>query len=241
MEIRRFFVDKGTYNKGDEIVLTGDEFLHMTKVLRYKVGFKAIVLANDGVERLCTVESIDRDCARLRVEECTPVDRKHVRLTLYAAILKNSKLDLVIQKSVELGVDRIIPFVSANCAEDKFSAQRANRIALEAAKQCGSVYLSEVCDPVSFKEVVEAAPLYDAMYFANEREREQGLLHAVKKQENVALVVGPEGGFEPAEADALVLSGAKSISLGRRILRAETASVVGVALLLGGMGELDYD
>lgn len=219
--------------------MTGDEFLHMTKVLRYKEGFKAIILANDGIERLCTVDKIFKDSATLRVDSEKSVDKKGISLTLFAGNLKNGKLDLVIQKAVELGVDRVVPFISANCADDKFSLERAKRIALEAAKQCGSAYLSEVEDIISFDEVARRLSGFDCALFAYECERKTGVSAAHGK--NIALIVGPEGGFTADEASLAVSSGAIAISLGRRILRAETASIVASALVLDRMGELDND
>ena len=142
MEIRRFFASKNDIS-GDAVTVSGDEFLHLTKVLRYKVGYKATVCANDGIERTCTIVEIGKDYAKLHVDESRVADTKNVNITLYAGLLKNNKLDFVVQKAVELGVDRVVPFTSQNCAETKFSRDRANKIALEAAKQCGSVYLSE--------------------------------------------------------------------------------------------------
>ncbi|MDE6059882.1 MAG: 16S rRNA (uracil(1498)-N(3))-methyltransferase [Clostridia bacterium] len=117
MEIRRFFVSPSDI-QGSTVTLSGDEFAHMTRVLRYKVGYSAVVCANDGIEHLCTVKSICKDFAELSIESSQIADVKGVSLTLYAGLLKNNKLDFAIQKAVELGVDRIVPFTSANCAEN---------------------------------------------------------------------------------------------------------------------------
>lgn len=239
MEIRRFFVTHDDID-GDVVTLTGDEFCHMTKVLRYKAGFKAVILANDGKERLCTVKAIYKDRATLLVDEERTVDKKGASVTLFAGILKNNKLDFAIQKAVELGVDRIAPFVSANCAENKFSLERARKIALEAAKQCGSAYLSRIDDVVSFDDMLSTFGDYDNVIFAYEGERD-GKLSQYLYGKNIALVVGPEGGFTREEVDSAAARGAHIVTLGRRILRAETASIVLSALLLDGIGELSYD
>lgn len=98
MEIRRFFVNPQDICANGEIVVSGDEFAHMTKVLRYKVGYKAIVCANDGIERLCTIKQIDKDSAVLTCDEQNLQDKKHVHITLYAGLLKNNKLDFAVQK-----------------------------------------------------------------------------------------------------------------------------------------------
>lgn len=240
MELRRFFVTPEDV-RGDTVTVTGGEFVHMTRVLRMKPGYKAVVCADDGKERLCTVKEIGSGYALLSQDEVRDADRKKVSLTLFTGLLKNSKLDFVVQKAVELGVDKIVPFVSAYTAEKKFNAERANKIALEAAKQCGSVWLSRVEEPVTFDEVTAEFGKFDTVLFAYESDR----LHSLKNTEirgtSLALVVGSEGGFRPDEAARAVACGAKAITLGRRILRAETAGIVGAALVLDAAGELDYD
>jgi 16S rRNA (uracil1498-N3)-methyltransferase len=240
MEIRRFFVSPSDIN-GKTVILSGDEFYHMTKVLRYKEGYKAVILANDGIERLATVDSIGKDSATLTIERETVVDKKHANVTLFCGLLKNNKLDFVVQKGVELGVDVIVPFVSHNSVETKFNLDRARKIALESAKQCGSVYLSEVKDLVDFDEVVDTFKDFDRVVFAYENEKEHTVREAVAGAKRVALVVGPEGGFSGLECQKALENGANIVTLGRRILRAETASIVTLALALEHLGELDYE
>ena len=238
MEIRRFFVSQSDI-ADNTVTVRGDEFLHMTRVLRYKVGYKAVVCANDGVEHMCTVSEIGRDYATLDICESRVADTKNVNVTLYAGLLKNNKLDFAIQKAVELGVDTVIPFTSANCAEYKFSADRANKIALEAAKQCGSAYLSEVKELATLDSVIDDLNNYDCVLFAYEGEKNNKISDALSMGKRIALIVGPEGGFQTEEAERIINSGAKSITLGKRILRAETASIIFCALVLNGLGELD--
>lgn len=240
MEIRRFFVTNSDIS-GNLVTLCGDEFLHMTKVLRYKVGYKAVILANDGVERLCTVSEISKDYATLTIDEEKVVDGKKSKLTLCAGLLKNNKLDFVVQKGVELGVDEIIPFSSANTAENKFNRERAEKIALESAKQCGSVYLSKIGELKTFDEVVESFTDFDEVVFAYEYEKNVRLRDIGLHAGNILLVVGAEGGFTSEEVEKATANGAKIITLGKRILRAETASIVLSALTLDNLGELDYD
>lgn len=241
MEIRRFFVSPHNVGANGRIVVDGDEFLHMTKVLRYKVGYKAVVCANDGTERLCTIDEIGKDSAILSVDEQRFVDRKRVHITLFAGLLKNNKLDFAIQKAVELGVDKIRPFLSHNTAETKFSQERANKIALEAAKQCGSAYLTEVEPLCDFGEVLAECKNFDTVLFAYEYEKKNRIKDCDLKGKNIALIVGAEGGFTEDEAQSAKDVGAFIVTLGRRILRAETASIVSCALLLDTLGELDYD
>ncbi len=240
MEIRRFFTSLSNIN-GNIVTLDGDEFLHMSKVLRYKVGFKAIVCANDGIERLCTIESIDRDFATLRIEEERVQDKKNCKVVLYAGLLKNNKLDFAIQKAVELGVDEIVPFTSQNTAENKFSLDRANKICLESAKQCGSAYLTVVRPLTDFNDMIKEFSDYDNVLFAYEDEKKHRIKDCRLDGKNIAIVVGAEGGFSPEEAECAKSNNAEIVTLGRRILRAETASIVACTLLLDTLGELDYE
>lgn len=240
MEIRRFFV-KPSNICGSRIIISGDELLHMTKVLRYKVGYKAIVCANDGIERLCTIDKIERDSAILTIDEERVQDTKKCHVTLFAGLLKNNKLDFAIQKAVELGVDEVYPFTSQNCAESRFSCERSNKIALESAKQCGSAYLTEVGELISFEDVLHKIGNYDKVLFAYENERKKRIRDSVGEQKRIALIVGPEGGFTQEETQGAIAQGAELVTLGKRILRAETASIVACTLLLDCLGELDYE
>lgn len=240
MEIRRFFVERSDI-ASDKITLGGDEFLHMTKVLRYKVGYKAIVCANDGIERLCTIEKIERDFAILNIDEERVQDKKNCRVTLFAGLLKNNKLDFAIQKAVELGVDEVYPFVSQNSAETKFSCDRANKIALESAKQCGSAYLTKVGELTTLNEILDNLHGFDKVLFAYEDERKNRIKDSAIGAKNIALIVGPEGGFTPEETAYALQKGAQIVTLGKRILRAETASIIACTLLLDCLGELDYE
>lgn len=242
MEPRRFFVRPEAVSADGLIAVSGTEAEHMIRVLRMKEGYKAVILTGDGCERLSTVVRVTRGEVLLREESVTRADRRSVSLTLFAGNLKNGNLDLVVRKAVELGVDRIVPFVSARTDEKKFNRERAERIALEAAKQCGALFLSEVEEQISFKEVLDRVKNYDKTWFCYEIETRSPLAKIAREEgRSFALIVGSEGGFTDEEAAAAVAAGAKSVTLGRRILRAETADIVASAFALGALGELDHD
>jgi len=240
MEIRRFFADINCFD-GEFVTISGSEFNHMTKVLRYKVGYKAIVCFNDGIEHLCDIVSIDKDKALLKVIESKTIDNKKCSISLFAGLLKNNKLDFAIQKCVELGIDEITPFTSSYSDETKFNSERANTICVESAKQCGSVYLTKVKELLSFDNMVEILKNFDTVIVAYEYEFKNKISSVKFNGKNVALIIGPEGGFKENEINALKSIGANVVTLGKRILRAETASIVLSTLTLDNLGELDYD
>ncbi len=241
MELRRFFVAPTDVADDGTITVRGGEAEHIARVLRMKKGFKAIVCTGDGSEITAEITDISRDSVTMRRLAERKADRRDAHLTLYCGILKNKNLDFVVRHAVELGVDRIIPFCSSRTDETSFNAERGNKIALEAAKQCGSVFLSEVCEPLTFAQMTEQFGEYDAVYFCYENERRRPLAALRPEGKRFALVVGSEGGFTEEEVREAQNKGAVTVTLGRRILRAETADIVACAFALGAMGELDYD
>lgn len=238
MELRRFFVDSSNFDGKDTIIIKGDEFLHLKSVLRMKLGYKLIVCLNDGIEHYCEIVKIEKMSATVKVKSSLQRQSKKNRIVLFPALLKNNKLDVVIQKAVELGVDEIVPFTSQNCNETKFNAERARRIALESAKQCGSATLTIVKPLVTFEEVFAMLRDFDNVIMPYEDETKKSFKDLECKEHNYAVIIGSEGGFTQDEVDEAKKQKAQIVSLGKRILRADTASVVTVALLMNELGEL---
>jgi 16S rRNA (uracil1498-N3)-methyltransferase len=242
MQIRRFYVNPCDII-GNTVKISGGEFHHLKDVLRLKVGFDIIVCANDGFDRYCKITEIAKDFAAARVEKKVEREKKNLRLRLYCALLKNNKLDFVVQKAVELGVDEIVPFVSKNTSETKFNLERAQKIALEAAKQCGSASLTKIFEPCAFDDILTQFSEFDSVVMPYENERENALSLELFDSSNgglksVALIIGSEGGFTQDEVEKAKNQGIKTVSLGKRILRADTASIVAAALVLFLTGEL---
>lgn len=240
MEIKRFFVTPDCL-VDNKIYLTGMAYKHLGLVLRAKVGYKVIICLNDGKEYNCTIEKIDSNTIVLNVDNIVEVDKRQREVTLYAAILKNSKLDYVVQKAVELGVAEFYPFISNRCTDKKFNLERARVIALESAQQCGSSYLTNIHEPITFDEVIKKQKEYDTSLIAYECEHKDAIKDIDIKGNKIALIVGPEGGFEQKEVQDIVNAGSASVTLGKRILRADTAGIVFPALVLNEIGELDYE
>lgn len=231
--MRRFFF-KPQNLIDNEITLDDEEFFHLKNVLRLNEGEKIVCFCGDGYDYFCYLKQVLKNSALCAVEQIKKSDKTaNVNVTLFQGSLKLDKLELVIQKMAEIGLAAVIPFESAFSVA-KIKAEKTNRlakIALEASKQCGRADILKVSDVVSFNQMIKMLNDYDVVIFANERESQNQLkslqLNSFKK---IAFIVGSEGGFSEKEATLLIEKGAKSITLGKRILRAETAPIV-----LGGI------
>ena len=228
----RFFVPSSGFD-GDSVTVLGDDAFHMARSLRMAVGDTVTVCDMHGREHLCRLDSLRDDVCHMTVLSSKESDTEPpVEVTLYMGYPKGDKLELVIQKSVELGVCSIVPFFSERCVkqprvdrEEKQNARQC-RIAEEAAKQCGRGRIPKVGLPISFSEVLGAVASYDAMLFCYEGDGTHSLkevLQRYKSAKRIAVIVGAEGGFSLAEAEAAVAAGCEAVGLGRRILRCETA------------------
>ena len=230
MELRRFYVTP-EYIDGDAVTVVGDEYRHMTGVLRFKVGYKAIVCDNSGYDYYCTVTAIDKVKATLRIDDRVPNDAElPFDLTLCCGLIKPEKLEIEVQKAVEIGANVIRPFVSRNTSERSVRKERLERIVLEACKQCGRAKLPMVRDAVPFEALFDTDK---PVYMAYEKEDKRLLRDALagKTPEDMAVIIGSEGGFTDEEADFARQKGAVTFSLGKRIMRAETAAIVALGVV----------
>lgn len=240
MELKRFFASADDFD-GKYITIEGEEFTHMTKVLRHKIGYKIIVNLDDGKDYYCAITQIEKDRAKALVEDVKDNERKsRVSVTLFQALPKGDKFDLITQKCVELGAEEIIPFTSAYTNETKFNAARANRIAIEACKQCGRARKARVGELLNFEEMIDSLCNYDTVVFPYERAVKGSVKDIIGMGEGrkIAVIIGSEGGFSAEEAQAIESRRGQTISLGSRILRCETAAIVTLSLIMYEMGEL---
>lgn len=237
----RFFVDTVT---DGVTTIVGDDAAHIAKSLRMRVGETVTVCDGVGFDYACEIQSIAPGVITLQVMSKTPsVSEPSVRVTLYQGLPKSDKMEWIIQKAVEMGVTEIVPVETARSIAkmDKNNdrkRQRWQRIAAEAAGQSGRGILPTVASPLSFAEA--------ARRMANERvlvfyEGGGEPVSALVDQtmEAVSIVVGPEGGFAPEEVAMLCENGAKTATLGPRILRCETAPLAALALIMGFTGNMD--
>jgi 16S rRNA (uracil1498-N3)-methyltransferase len=228
----RFFVSPSEITDG-KAYITGDDARHIARSLRMAVGDGVEISDGVGTDYFATLVRIrDEECVAEIVESHKSDKESPVRITLYMAMPKGDKLEQVTQKAVELGASRIIPFESERCikrpAQDKIAkiTERLNRIATEAAKQCGRSRLPEVLPMVRLSDILPEIKGYTMALFCYEGERAVSIKEALESAagvESIAVIVGAEGGFSDSEARMLTEAGAVSVTLGRRILRCETA------------------
>lgn len=242
---RRFIVEENDIKYIDEnnIQIKGNEVKHI-QVLRHDIGENITV--NDNIYKIVDIK---RDSILLKfVEKAPKIGEPSIDITLYIAMLKNDKLDFVIQKAVELGVRNIVPFFSSNVIvklDEKGKQKRKERlskIADEACKQCGRTDYVLVEDFENFNGLCKKIEDDDKVLFAYEASKDS-LRQEIKsmrenKCKNIGIIIGAEGGFTPDEAEKLKsIKNVASVSLGNRILRAETAALNLLSILMYEMEE----
>ncbi len=236
----RFFVSPGDVS-GDTVTLSGEDLDHI-RALRIKSGEGFIACTGDGREFLCELVSAEKGSASARiVKETASQGEPRVRCTVFAAWAKGERLDFAVQKCTELGAHDIVLFPSKRCVArpDEKSAEkkiaRLQKIAREAAQQSGRGIIPQVYAVRTFKEAAELASGSDVPIFCYEEEREKGIISALREKENVncvSVMTGPEGGFEPSEVEEAKSLGLIPVSLGRRILRCETAPMFALTAVM---------
>lgn len=228
----KFFVNEEQISESI-IKIVGDDARHIARSLRMAVGDGVTVSDGHSNDYICKLIKIrDEECECEIIESAASVSESPIFITLCMAYPKGDKLETIIQKAVELGASRILPFESSRCIKrpkaeklDK-QLQRLSRIAEEAAKQCGRSRIPEVMPPVSFDKMLKVSTESDLSIFCYENENGYSLKNAFEDNRSAAsisVIVGSEGGFSPEEAKAATDSGCISVSLGNRILRCETA------------------
>ncbi|NLP25908.1 MAG: 16S rRNA (uracil(1498)-N(3))-methyltransferase [Clostridiales bacterium] len=233
----RFFVDEVL---GKEVIMTGDDARHIGRSLRMKIGDEIIICAR-GMDYSCEIINISSDMVILKAGDpqiC--LAEPNISLTLYQAIPKNDKMESIIQKSVELGVSRIVPVLTNRCvsrpSEKDFAKKlvRYNKISLEASKQSGRGIIPEVTPFVKLEEALKEMAKVDCPLVLYEKGGIRFTETNVEKVESMAILVGSEGGFEESEITLAKSYGVQPLWLGHRILRCETAplAAISIAMLL---------
>ena len=247
--MHRFFVPS-EWIGDDHVEIHGEVAHRIGRVLRLSPGAEIVLFDGSGMEWTVRLHSVARDQAVGRVLSSEKGrGEPTVRLTLYQGVMKGNKFDWTLQKGTELGVScfvpmhcrRSVPRVRGESQPARLARWR--KIIVEAAEQSGRAVIPEVADPVTFQEVCDALERGPGLVLLPwEGEEAKSLSAAVSEapdSKDVALIVGPEGGLDPEEVDYAVGRGLAPVSLGRRILRAETAGIAAVSALMYALGEME--
>jgi len=244
--MRRFFISPEDI-RDDTVLITGAEARHLARVLRLRPGDQVCLLDNSGARHTARLQRVadDRVEAVIIATSGREEEGESWPLHLGLGLLKGSKMDLVMQKATELGVAGLHPFVSRHCVVEKTSPgrrQRWERIVREACKQCGRPAVPPCAEPVPFDLLLAEAKSFDLKLICWENEGAAALAEKVRGAGgagSVLILVGPEGGFAAGEIDLAREAGFSPVTLGRRILRAETACLAAVAIVQFLLGNLE--
>jgi len=244
----RFFLPRNNI-RGQTGVIEGSELEHLRKVLRLKAGDRITAFDENGWEHEAVIRSVTVAQAAVEIVNSYRVERESpLQLTLAVALTKGEKLEFVIEKATELGVQAIVPFASAYAVpkpDDRRIAARAERwrkIALSATKQSGRTCVPKIWPLVGFDDLLVHPALPAVRFLCWERESEQSLQQAherLREAQAVLVAVGPEGGFSASEAERARRHGFERVHLGRRILRAETAALTALTLVQFLWGDMN--
>ncbi|MCR3758199.1 16S rRNA (uracil(1498)-N(3))-methyltransferase [Clostridium felsineum] len=246
--MHKFFV--GTEDICDSAAyIYGDDVKHIYKVLRLKIGEKVSINDGNSHEFLGEIEEITKETVKVKIIEKLDINNESpVNVYLYQGFPKAAKMDMIVQKNSELGIKEIIPVITKRVVVKNEKSEfkkidRWNRIAFEAAKQSKRSVIPKVKEVSSFENMIKDLEKMDLVLVPYENKEEVGLKRVIKNIQNdkiksVAIVIGPEGGFEEIEIEELEKIGAYIITLGPRILRTETAGLVCTSLVMYELSDI---
>ncbi len=247
--MHKFFVDKSNIC-GNICIINGDDVKHIYKVLRLQNGDNVNINDCEGTEYLGKIQEVNKKEVKVvLIKEVELNNESPIMVHLYQGMPKAAKMDLIAQKCTELGVNSITPIITervvvkGNETSEFKKVDRWNRIALEACKQSKRSSIPEINTPIEFKELLVDLREYDLIVVPYENKSNQGMKYLRSKLvdnkiKSVAIIIGPEGGFEESEISTLEELGAYIITLGPRILRTETAGFVTLSLVMYELGDL---
>lgn len=245
----KFFVPRENI-KEDIIIIEGGDVAHISKVLRMETGDALTLCDGRGIDYDAVISEINQKqivCGiKSRSRSRTEPD---LEVTLVQGIPKASKMDYIIQKTTELGISRIIPCTLSRCvvrlenqkAEEK-KVERWRKISEEAAKQSGRGVIPEVCMPQNLDGAIEALKDFDIVFVPYECEEQNSIksvLTSCKAPKKAGFIIGPEGGFDISEIEKIRNAGIKTVTLGKRILRTETAGEAVLAMIMYEIGDIN--
>ena len=247
----RFFVDKKNINiENNTCIIEGEDVKHISKVLRCRIGEELEVCDNNNNEYICEITNIDKNQVELNILEKVDIQRESdLKIKVYQGLPKGPKMEMILQKLTEVGVDEIIlvqtkrTVVKVDDKKEDKKLERWERIIYEAAKQSKRGKIPSLRGVLTFKEALADMKENDFNIAPYENEKTKSIKQAIKgvNINNIGIFVGPEGGFEETEIEAIEDIGGQSVSLGPRILRTETASLVASSIVLYELSDLGGD
>jgi 16S rRNA (uracil1498-N3)-methyltransferase len=237
-DLRRFFVEPDTV-RARTITITGDLAHRLARVLRYRRGDRLVLTAGGPREYIVQLATVAPAAVTGVVvgERSSPAEPP-VEVVLYQSLIRANRFDFVLEKATEIGVARFVPIIAARTqVQEEASAARAvrwRRLIVEAAEQCGRGHLPTIGETLTFEQAIATAPgLKLVPWEAERQQRLGGYLRSLRERpRTISLFIGPEGGWDPAETDLARESGAALLTLGRRVMRAETAAIVAAGIVL---------
>lgn len=243
----RYFVNSSQIDE-NRITIIGEDYQHLKKVLRTVKG-DVITVCCDGYDFCAEVYEVTNDyISTIIIDKKQNLTEARLKVTLYQGLPKADKMELIVQKCIELGVSEIVPVITERCitkintskdAQNKVS--RWQKIALEAAKQCNRGIIPKIGMPIKFNEAINLASTMDLSVIPYEKESATGFNAVVSNCSDIttaSIFIGPEGGFTEQEIQFAESQGVRKITLGPRILRTETAGMVALSLMMYELGDV---
>ena len=242
--MQRYFVQT-PFNDSGQCTISGENARHISKVMRMKVG-EQIIVVNNNIAYVCEIVDCHADITVQKTGEVIPSPEMPIQVDIACGLPKGEKLELIAQKGTELGMHALIPFsaersiVKWDAKKGEKKTERLQKIAQEAAEQSHRTHVPEVKNPITFKQLLAIIPNYDAVFIADEEDAKQEIrtrfadkLNKVRDNglKSILCIFGPEGGISRQESESLLAAGAQTMSLGPRILRAETAPLYALSAI----------
>jgi len=247
--MQRYFIASNQFGE-HKVTITGDDAHHLIRVMRAEIGDECICSNGISKEALVKISAIDKGIVEAEItQHLSMTAEPAVQVWIAQSLPKADKMELVIQKCTEIGAIGFIPFISErtvvqyDAKKEAKRAERWNKIAKEAAEQAHRNRIPAIESVRSWKQLLASLQEFDAVWICYEQEGDLGYRSLVRtalanQATKVLLIVGPEGGFTADEVQAVTAAGGKSVSLGQRILRTETAAMVGLTCILYESGEM---
>ncbi|MEP1443758.1 MAG: 16S rRNA (uracil(1498)-N(3))-methyltransferase [Hyphomicrobiales bacterium] len=238
-KMQRLYIDHPLLD-GGEVVLDKNQSNYLINVLRMGVGAELLVFNGKDGEWLAVLEAASKKAASLRITEQTRPQPESAELSYYFAPLKHARLDYMVQKAVEMGVGRLCPVFTDHTQVNRLNLERMRANAIEAAEQCGILTIPSVEEPTKLQPLIDTWPNDATLIFCDESEEGDNPITLLQEiaSRRIGVFIGPEGGFSENERSLLkAQTFVKTIPLGPRILRADTAAVAALAVIQAAIGD----